>query len=287
MPDVNVDGSFRVYGDLKTYASLRLGLTRGAIEDSAKKPVAKKPAAKNGQGDSGGNDRLLHVLLENAFEARGPWRTKFKIAGKTYGGRFDSSTDPRLRMFLQNFPNAGRVLELSCLEGGHSIVLAAHPGVQSILAIEGRQHNVDKARLIKKIYGAGNLRIIQANLETENLEKHGAFDTVYCSGLLYHLPNPQSLLARIVQVTRTLYLSTHVAEKNSPDLVTRNGVGGKLYKEGGIKDPLSGMSETSFWPTFEGLEQMLRKSGFNRTEQLEYREDHPSGPLLTLIARRI
>lgn len=281
MPDFRLDGVFWVFKDLKVYAGLNLGMTRGSVDSSA-----EKLATKDGRARFKGNDRLLDVLLEDAFEARGPWRTKFKIAGKTYGGRFDASTDPRVHMFLENFPKAGRVLELSCLEGGHSVVLAAHPGVQSVLAIEGRRDNIKRAQLIKKIYGASNLRFVQANLENENLEKHGAFDTVFCSGLLYHLPNPKNLLARIVQVTRTLYLSTHVAESGSPDLIVRDGVRGKMYKEGGMQDSLSGMSETSFWPTLDGLEQMLRQCGFNRTEQLHYREDHPSGPLVTLTARR-
>lgn len=282
MPDVRLDGVLRVFGNLKLFTAFRLGLTRGSVEASSGRSVAKK--SQNGARE---NYRLVHTLLEDAFEARGPWRTKFKVAGRTYGGRFDAAPDPRLRMFLENFPNAGRVLELSCLEGGHSIVLAAHPGVQSVLALEGREDNIRRALLVKKIYGANNLKIRQANLEKENLEIHGAFDTVYCSGLLYHLPNPMFLLSKIVQVTRTLYLSTHVAEDNSPDLITRHEVKGKLYNEGGMKDSLSGMSENSFWPTFEGLEQMLRKVGFTQIEHLQHRKDHPNGPLVTLIARRV
>ncbi len=282
MPDVRLDGVFRVFGNLKLYTALRLGMTRGPAEE-----LVKSDDAKNRQNGSGDNNRLVHLLLEDAFAARGPWRTKFKVAGRTYGGRFDASPDPRLRMFLENFPNAGRVLELSCLEGGHSVIMAAHPGVQSVLALEGREDNIRRALLVKKIYGANNLRIVQANLEKEHLEKHGAFDTVYCSGLLYHLPNPLFLLRNIVQVTRTLYLSTHVAEDDSPDLIIRHEVEGKLYKEGGMKDPLSGMSENSFWPTLEGLEQILRRTGFTQIKHLEHRKDHPNGPLVTLIARRV
>lgn len=56
------------------------------------------------------------------------------------------------------------------------------------------------------------------------------------------------------------------------------------YQESGIKDPLSGLSQTSFWVTISSLKNMLRQYGFTNIEIIEHDEKHPHGPCITLAA---
>jgi len=109
------------------------------------------------------------------------------------------------------------------------------------------------------------------------------FDAVFCCGLLYHLPRPWELIEQIAQVTDSLFLSTHYAPDTQADTL-RNGVRGMVYQEFGVADPLSGLSDESFWPTLDGLLAMLRARGFAETALMHHNMEHPHGPIVTLAA---
>jgi hypothetical protein len=83
--------------------------------------------------------------IEAGFRKHGEWMTRFQIGDRDYGGRFNFMHDDRLKWFYEVFPDVRTILELGSLEGGQSFRLAQQPGVQ-ITAIEGRDHNIEKAR---------------------------------------------------------------------------------------------------------------------------------------------
>lgn len=224
--------------------------------------------------------------LQKEFESRGPWVTSYTINDRVYGGRYDASTDVRLRQFAQQFPRARRILELGCLEGGHSFALAALPGVEQVVAIEGRRANVDRARFVQSQVGAPNIEFIHANLEDYDLTVLDDFDAVFCVGLLYHLPAPWELMEQMARVSPAAFLWTHFAEPHRAKSV-RGGYPGWVYREWGFAfEPLSGLSPSSFWPTREALFQMLTASGFPHHTIVDDQTFHPHGPALTLVVRR-
>ena len=53
------------------------------------------------------------------------------------------------------------------------------------------------------------------------------------------------------------------------------------YREGGLSDPLSGISPQSFWPTLEDLKEMIQVSGFRRIQEIDD-SAHTAGPCVTL-----
>lgn len=69
--------------------------------------------------------RLLHYLLTDAFDSRGPWVTGVRLDGTVYG-RATRHNSPRLEEFFQSFPEAskGRVLEPGSMEGAMTVELA-------------------------------------------------------------------------------------------------------------------------------------------------------------------
>lgn len=228
---------------------------------------------------------MLPNDLKQEFKKRGPWVTQFAIAGQNYGGSFDVFQDPRIDWFFQQFPHACTILELGSLEGGHTIRLAERPGVERVVGIEGRQQNVHRASFIKQIYRAENVTFIQANLEETDLSVFGEFDAVFCAGLLYHLPNPWDLIGQIARVTTNLFLWTHYA-KVSRAHISLKGLKGRMFRESGPKDVLSGLSPKSFWPTLDSLTEMLERYCFRISGYVENLPDHPDGPAITLTARR-
>jgi SAM-dependent methyltransferase len=219
---------------------------------------------------------LTDALVRANFRARGPWVTRFSINGHTYGGWCDFTDDERLRDFLDRFAPC-RVLELGCLEGGQTIELALRGF--DVTAVEGRPENVKRARWICRLLGV-DADVVNANLERVPLRELGWFDVVFCAGLLYHLPSPWEMVEQFPAVAPSLFLSTHYAEREE---VVVNGLPGRWYPELGRDDPLSGLSQRSFWPTKYALLDLLRASGY---KHVEITRDwmHPNGPLLNLTA---
>jgi SAM-dependent methyltransferase len=223
--------------------------------------------------------------LAAEFDALGPWVTKFSIDGKGFGGDYDAATDSRVEQFHAAFHDAKSVLELGSFEGGHTSSVARLPGVERIVALEGRPENVARAEFVLDLLGIRNVDVRVVDLETFDLGTLGSFDVVFNCGLLYHLPRPWELLARIARVADGMYLSTHYSADESID-TEQHGYPGYWYQEFGYADRLSGLAPASFWPTRAALLDMLRAEGFNRLDVVFDDPDFPHGPLINLAARK-
>jgi SAM-dependent methyltransferase len=217
--------------------------------------------------------------LSREFRSRGPWVTRFRIDGRTYGGKAELVDDGRIGQFAAAFPEAQSVLELGCLEGAHSFSLAKL--ANRVVAVEGRHENIARAQFVQELLKVENVTFVEADLETVPLERFGRFDAVFCVGLLYHLPKPWLLLDQLAGVAPNVFLQTHYAEHEE---ATVDGMPGRTYREHGRADPLSGLSPESFWLTIPALTERLERSGY-AVEVLEADLSHRNGPIVTLAAR--
>lgn len=217
--------------------------------------------------------------LEAEFHSRGPWVTGYEISGEVYGGEYLAETDKRLEAFFEVFPEPGHVLELGCLEGGHTLALAKRS--IHVVGIDSRAVNLDKARWVQQLTQRENVTFLEANLEDFDLESLGSFDVIFNVGLLYHLPEPWELLRRIRKVSEHMFLWTHVAPDEMAG-VERGGYWGMTYQEHGLEDPLSGMSRDSFWPTVDELVRILADAGYTRNQLITDDQSHPHGPAVLM-----
>lgn len=237
------------------------------------------------------NTAETHATLAAEFARRGPWVTRFVIDGQAHGGDYDAASDRRLVQLRECFPHARRLLELGCLEGGHTFALAARPEVACVVAVEGRAANLDRARFVQARLGgraASQVRFVHANVERADLaalsREAGGLDAVLCLGVLYHLPRPWELLAAMRRAAPATLLWTHVAD-DARAHSRRGGYLGRLYPEWRfLWEPLSGLSPWSFWPTRSELLRMLRDAGYQRTEVLHDDPTHAHGPAVTVAA---
>jgi len=222
--------------------------------------------------------------LENEFEKYKPWISQFYINGKTYGGKISFEYDPRVSQFNENFLDVRTILDLGSLEGGQTFALAKRTGV-SITGLEGRDYNIKKEEFVKTKLGLENIKFICSDLETDPLTTYGKFDAIFCSGILYHLPKPWELINKLSRISPNIFIWTHYAADDKAN-ETVEGYRGYWYNEHGLNDPLSGMSQKSFWVTLSSLQQILYDSGYESIKIIEDNNSNPHGSCVTLAASK-
>jgi hypothetical protein len=223
--------------------------------------------------------------LSEEFTKLGPWIYQFEIDGKTLGGGISALGDVRVERFFRYAPHPETILELGSLEGAHSFILARHPGVKRVVALEGREANLRKAQFVQGLLKIGNVEFAQANLEHADLRTFGKFDALFCCGLLYHLPEPWKLIEQCCAIAPLLFIWTQYAAENEAHDVG-HGLRGKIHVEGGADEPLSGMSATATWLTLDSLRVLLLASGYESVEVIHDDPGHANGPAVTIGGRR-
>lgn len=221
--------------------------------------------------------------LTSQFAKLAPWIFKFRIDGADYGGGISAVGDVRVERFFRFAPNAATILELGALEGAQTFLLAEGGGVNKVLALEGREANLRKARFVRELLRVENAEFAQANLEEADLSSHGQFDAVFCCGLLYHLPKPWELLQQLPSIAPILFLWTIYAPENE-SIELPNGMRGKIHHEGGPDEPLSGMSPTATWLTLGSLITSLTTSGYKNVHVIDNDLTHVNGLTVTIGA---
>lgn len=216
------------------------------------------------------------------FDALGPWFTKYTINGVDYGGGNSYRSDSRMANFFRWHTVGGRVLELASFEGGHSLMLTDHPRVTEVMGLEGRDYLIRRAEFVAGLVGRTNIRYARCNFDTDRIDRFGQFDVVFTSGLLYHLEEPWALIAQMAHVAPAVFIATHYS---SEETVERGGYKGKLWREGGYDDPLSGLVPNSFWMSLPSLITAVNRAGF-KVAQLDHTLDFAGHPHVCLYAVR-
>jgi hypothetical protein len=225
----------------------------------------------------------MTTSLEEQFARLGPWVFQFRIDGRDYGGGISAEGDVRVERFFRFAPNVETILELGSLEGAQSFIMARRPGVKRVVAFEGRETNLRKARFVQQLLRIDNVKFDQANLEQADLTRFGKFDAVFCCGLLYHLPEPWKLIEQLPAVAPVLFIWTQYAADHEAHDAGR-GWRGKIHVEGGADEALSGMSPTATWLTLDSLRGLLATSGYRNVEIIDDDPAHPNGPAVTIGA---
>jgi hypothetical protein len=225
----------------------------------------------------------MTTSLEEQFAKLGPWVFQFRIDGRDYGGGISAVGDERVERFFRYAPQVETILELGSLEGAQSFIMAQRRGVTRVVALEGREANLRKARFVQRLLRIENVEFAQINLEQADLTAFGKFDAVFCCGLLYHLPEPWKLIEQLPAVAPLLFIWTQYAAEDEAHDVGR-GLRGKIHVEGGADEALSGMSPTATWLTLDSLREVLRTSGYRSVEIIHNDPAHPNGPAVTIGA---
>jgi len=189
--------------------------------------------------------RWFHSIdLGNGIVTPGPDRSAEKLAQIRMPGDLKGRT----------------VLDIGAWDGFFSFA-AARRGAQRVLAVDKytwRGRGQDGFKLARQVLGA---QVEDRSLDARELspETAGMFDVVLFLGVLYHLKDPQAVLARVASVTRELLiLETHV------DLLHLRGPAMAFYPG----DELEGDPTNWCGPNLPALEWMLHDAGFAIVERV-------------------
>lgn len=199
-------------------------------------------------------------------------------------------TESRIQQLAQRAKIAGsRILELGCLEGGHSALLQAS-GAAQIIAIEGRRENFLKCLTVKNALNLDRCKFLLGDLSEVMPLLPGKFDICLALGILYHLEDPVSTIYRIAELSDSLFVWSHYATGDFPvgpaDEIYCNGYMymGKRVTEA-QKDHTSGVHKTAFWLFEEEFIKAVKDAGFRDVEIIS-KESHPNGPAISFFAKK-
>lgn len=207
-------------------------------------------------------------------------------------GRFGDDTRLKYILYFLDVRDC-RVLELGPFEGHHSVILEKM-GVRQTVAVESRKENIEKCLRVKDLF-----RLDRTDYVLQDVEQlasgevprfaSGNFDLVFCCGIFYHLAEPFSFLKWCLSQSSRLFMGTNVVvpESRAREVYYADGEQYDcLYtSEGGIEDPISGMSPRSVCLTEPALIALLHRAGYQTVNVLGHDLQNAT-PHTTLLAER-
>jgi SAM-dependent methyltransferase len=175
-----------------------------------------------------------------------------------------------------------RILDLGSYQGAFALEFALQ-GAQ-VVAIEGREASNAIAAAAARLRNLSNVEFITDDVRNLSLARHGAFDVILCSGILYHLPAEDGceFVHAIAQVCKHLtIIDTHVGLRNFRPTVSCEWRGrtyfGTAFREHSPGDDVTTKlsrslasldNPSSFWMTKPSLLNLFRDVGFTSVSEI-------------------
>lgn len=230
------------------------------------------------------------MIIAKEIERLGPWITQVTVDSEVFGGSYDAYNDKRVTLFVNRFKDLFRdlkdtkILECGCLEGGHTVRLSRSFPHITINAVDARSQNLEKAQFHTKIHNLNNVVFKTVDLENEQDIFKQSYSAIFCVGLLYHLRNPSDFLARCAKSSPNIWISTVISSEYDAEILEKKIYRGKYYTEP-TEHPLSGLGDTSFFPSLGSLCNMLWEAGYTNIEIIEQTmTPNGNGPAVLLLA---
>lgn len=262
---------------------------------------------KEGRNYKKNNEDVLENYFKNfpknesAFELfNGQWSSD--IPGIPNSGKSKLFDDQRVKWWIEKASGVTnkKILELGPLEGGHTYMMS-QAGAQDILSIESNLISFLKCLVIKNHFNiSAKFLLGDFNKYLNNTDE--IFDLVICSGVLYHMTEPNKLLENIARVSKKIAIWTHYYDekiissredlalkfKKTPHVAKLNNKNIFMYEQQYL-DALNwdgfcgGSTPISYWLTKDTLLGFFTDIGM----RIEIHEDnltHPNGPAMTFFA---
>lgn len=236
----------------------------------------------------------------------GSWSSR--LPGRDGPGRAELFADPRIDWLAEQVGdlNGARVLELGPLEAGHTWMLEQRGA--RVTAVEANHSAFLRCLTVKNLLGMSSEFVLGDF--ARSLPSGGPWDLAVASGVLYHMVEPERLVADLAGASDRVFLWTHYFLDDPaawhPDAASRigtkwrtgeqidrrcNGVDIRLvpmlYEEAlGWSGFCGGPERHSLWMRRGDLLDLLRSFGFDDIRTAFDRPDSPNGPSFAVFAAR-
>jgi SAM-dependent methyltransferase len=186
------------------------------------------------------------------------------------------------------------VLELGPLEAGHTYQLE-RLGARSIVGVEANSEAYLKCLVVKELCRLERSRFLLGDVVAYLESATGRFDLVFCSGILYHMPDPLRLIRGIARVTDRCFVWTHYYAADQHNLrhvardSTLDGFTATCWSHAyGDKTRAfwGGNQATAAWLERDALFDAFRHFGLGQIETIRDDRTFVNGPNVTFTARR-
>ncbi len=185
------------------------------------------------------------------------------------------------------------VLDLGAGEGAIAAGLWER-GVRDITCVEVRDVNIQKAKLVRRVFGC-DFNLVQQDVQSFLEKDDRIYDVVIFMGLLYHLQNPFGVSQLIAKKTKkSVVVETVIAQPkidgfyNTPEYSPEPA--GFFVRIDNQDSQTAGLSNIELWPTRDALNLLLHDAGFESLEDLcsaeEYSHWFESGQRCMLLAHK-
>jgi hypothetical protein len=188
-----------------------------------------------------------------------------------------------------------RILELGPLEGGHTYQFEQF-GAAEIIAVEANVEAYLKCLIVKELLGLRRARFLLGDFAEYLRQDQGRYDLIFCSGVLYHMPDPVELIRLMAARTDLISVWTHYHTPESwpstvPEAVNYDGETYVYHRRVYAADHdcgtfWGGNKSTACLLSRDDLMRAFRHYGFVHHDVDAESLDHPYGPCLTVTFRR-
>jgi len=182
------------------------------------------------------------------------------------------------------------------MEGSHTYQLSKL-GAESVLAIEANSVAYLRCLVMKEILQPANCRFLLGDFLSFLQQNQTKFDLVFCSGVLYHMEDPFSLIEAITKRTNRVFLWTHYFDPDDPKGptcrprgLTRGGLELTYYQHTYGLDPQAspywgGIAPSPSWLWRDDIVRIFEHFGFT-IEIIDDKRDTDAGHHITAVAIR-
>lgn len=188
-----------------------------------------------------------------------------------------------------------KVLELGPLEAAHTYLLEGL-GAESVTAVEANIEAYLKCLVVKELLRLKRTTFLLGDIVEYISSKPGPFDLVFCSGVLYHMVDPVTVIRSICNVTDRCFVWSHYYDAGrhpgqfQPNSHSDRGFTTTYWSHTYNGDRRSqfwgGNKPTSVWLERDALSSAFRHFGLSDITVVDDDRNHPNGPCFMFTARR-
>jgi len=223
----------------------------------------------------------IEVQMNELISKYGEWNYDIPLSQDVWTKGNKGIPHTRLRRILQLANDLSakpirdcRVLDLGCLEGQFAIEFALQGA--EVVGIEIREENIQKALFAKNTLALNRLSFVKDDVRNIKRQEYGEFDIIICSGILYHIDEPDvfSLLENMYEMaSNLLIIDTHISLNPAQTVLYKgNEYFGSDYTEHKSSDDeqikakrqlASWENNKSFWLSRPSIINFLSFAGFS------------------------